>query len=111
MSLGLLDRGTPRVRNSLPRQAAVDPDVEPCILKESAWGHVAGTPCRLILSGSILLLLLAPAAAAQLSFVEIRERYFSASFEEALTMLNRLKDGGPPPPPDPPPLPHYPPLR
>jgi len=41
------------------------------------------------------LLLLAPAAAAQLSFVEIRERYFSASFEEALTMLNRLKDGGP----------------
>src|SRR5712692_4570748 len=52
--------------------------------------------CRPILSGSLLLLLLAPAAVAQLSFVEIiKERYFSASYEEALTMLNQRKDGGP----------------
>ena len=73
------------------------PPSEPRASNKSKRGQVAEAVSRLILPGSILSLLLAPTAVAQPSFVAIKERYFSASYEEALTMLNRMKEGGPPP--------------
>jgi TonB family protein len=52
---------------------------------------------RRAVSSLLLLLPLARTAAAQPSLVDAKQLYFTASYEQSLAVLNRLKEGGPQP--------------